>query len=180
MKWPDRVQEIVNVLVAANQDLAHGDDNDRRALTLKIAQQCCYELGFLWGTKKADPYRPPSKDAIAYNGGVLTCWDTLNGTTREPNQYPEGEEIPDQVFIPVEPYNHIGEIPDDNGDDDMDLTEINAKLDRILRQQEMFLKFIDNFAIRTAHGVISFQPDGTIQYRSEIKSWESLSLEQGA
>lgn len=114
MKYPPRVQQIINALWAQHQDLARGDDDQRRALTLMIAQQCRFELGESWGTKSADSGRPPSKDAIAQQqGATLWGWDTINGTTREPNMFPDGEDITGQHFIAVQPVDHLGgtEIP---------------------------------------------------------------------
>lgn len=118
MRVPDRVVEICRALWS--RDLAEGDDDARRALTRLIAEQVAFELGPQWGTKRADPGRPPSKDAVAYqlvavrDGQVvgttgLLAWDWQNGTTREVNPAGEMQDITGQVFIPVAPTNHLGE-----------------------------------------------------------------------
>jgi len=98
-------------------DLAQGSEDDRRTLTLMMAQQARLDLGAAYGTKRADPGRPPSKDAIAYQDVVndkLYAWDWQNGSTREP-QLHAGDtagDITGQVFIVVSPVDHLGgEIP---------------------------------------------------------------------
>ena len=61
--WPPRVQEIVDQLAAG---VAHSaPDEERRAVTQRIAEQARFELGPNWGTKRADPGRPLSTDVIA-------------------------------------------------------------------------------------------------------------------
>lgn len=107
---PNRVVEIVRELYNRNTSLARGNDNQRRALTTIDAEQIAFELGNRWGTKKASEGRPPSKDSIAYqeDNGTLWNWDWQNGSTREPNGPGEMENITGQVFIPVEPINHLG------------------------------------------------------------------------
>jgi hypothetical protein len=111
MTYPARVQEILNSLYAQNTTLAKGTDDDRRAFTMLVAQQVCYELGPQWGTKKASETRPLSKDTLAFNGpDQLHGWDLINGTTREPNTFPEEinpNEMREQVFVPVPPVNHL-------------------------------------------------------------------------
>lgn len=115
MTVPPRVEAIYRALWQQHQDLARGDDDQRRALTLMIAQQVNFELGPEWGTKRADPGRPVSKDAIAYrrSDARLLYFDWQNGATREPNPAGEMGDITGQVFVPVEPVNHlrVGESP---------------------------------------------------------------------
>ena len=107
MQLPDRVKEIITILANQFPDLRRGDDDQRRALTLKFAQQIRLELGESWGTKRAAEGRPPSKDAVArmFDGKLFSA-DVINGSTREP-QFPNMEELPGQIFIPVDPVNHI-------------------------------------------------------------------------
>jgi hypothetical protein len=107
MQLPDRVKEIITILANRFPDLRRGDDDQRRALTLKFAQQIRLELGESWGTKRAAEGRPPSKDAVArmFEGKLFSA-DVINGSTREP-QFPEMEELPGQLFIMVDPVNHI-------------------------------------------------------------------------
>lgn len=155
MTWPTRVQEIVNAMYAKNLDLAHSkDENDRRLLTLKIAQQVCFELGPEYGTKRGDG--PQSKDSISklFGGGPsFLNWDWQNGDTRKPNIFPESLLIEDQHFIAVGPVDHLGVGDgggtgdgDDPGDGEqppppVDLTPIlvaieKAKVDILLKMQQ--------------------------------------------
>jgi hypothetical protein len=87
------------------------DDEDRRKATRIFAEQMAFTVDPKWGTKRADPNRPPSKDAISRFVLTTLCnWDIVNGTTRE-LQFGHGEPIPGQVFIPVTPTNHLGTTP---------------------------------------------------------------------
>lgn len=106
MKWPDRVQAIVEALAAAHRDLQFGDDVARRRLTMLFAEQCCFELGSNWGTKRADPGRPLSADVICTRDPFVG-WDTqiAGGVIA---QFPESIDLAGQVFVPVEPANHLG------------------------------------------------------------------------
>ena len=110
---PDRVKEIISLLAARFPDLRKGDDDQRRALTLKFAQQIRFELGDS-ALKRAGEGRPPSKDAIARMcEGKLYGSVVINESTREP-QFPGMEALPGQVFIAVEPVNHLepsGDLP---------------------------------------------------------------------
>lgn len=114
MLFPARGVDIVNQLYNTHKDLAEGSDDQRRQLTRMMAEQMCFELGSLWGTKKAGPGNPQSKDSIAYKTGATTfdSWDWQNGTTRQPqvsaNQPPSypGLTLP-QEFIEVSPTNHL-------------------------------------------------------------------------
>jgi hypothetical protein len=110
MQFPARGQQIVEAFYALHTDLAQGSDDDRRELTLMIAEQIRFELGAMWGTKSAGPGRPPSKDSIAFLTGDdrMLGWDWQNGVTREP--WPAGEmtDITGQMFIAVAPVDRLG------------------------------------------------------------------------
>jgi hypothetical protein len=114
MNLTQRHVEICRALHARHLDLARGDDDQRRALTGMIAEQWCFEFGKDWGTKKSSPAAPRSKDALAHRTGPssMDVWDWQNGTTREPNlrdgQPPDFPDITDQIFVEVEPVNHLG------------------------------------------------------------------------
>lgn len=110
MKLPERVRVIVFALYERHKDLAHGDDDARRQLARKIAEQVRFELGPNWGHKSADPGRPPSKDAIAFKDGtIFVGWDLFNGATRVPFADPESIDLTGQHFIDVSPgVNHLG------------------------------------------------------------------------
>jgi hypothetical protein len=112
-EFPPRAQIIVEQLAAQHQDLAHGDDDQRRALTKLIIEQIVYELPAQgWGWKDAGGGRPPSKDAIAHQvGDRLYACDWQSGTTREPNRPITCEDISGQHFIPIAGVNHFAAAP---------------------------------------------------------------------
>jgi hypothetical protein len=99
--------------------LIRGDDDQRRHATRIMAEQLCFLLGPEWGTKRADPGRPQSKDSISrLRDGHLCNWDYVNGTTRE-LMFGDGEDITGQVFMAVQPVDHVsGDIPDPPDDPD--------------------------------------------------------------
>lgn len=109
MQFPLRAQAIVDALFAQHEPLAKGTEDDRRALTLMMAQQLCFELGPHWGTKSSSPTNPQSKDALAFRDdvGFLVCFDWQNGGDREVIRFPTALEIPGQHFIAVFPINHL-------------------------------------------------------------------------
>jgi hypothetical protein len=113
MRYPSRVQDIINELYERNKSLSKGNDDERRALTKLIIEQTIFEFpndGYGW--KSAEPTRPPSKDSMArhviVNGELrLISWDLFDGTTRAPNQQPESIDITGQNFIEVIGTNHL-------------------------------------------------------------------------
>jgi hypothetical protein len=109
IRLPDAAQTIVVTLYNKHKALAHGDDDQRRELTSKIAETVRYKLGPEWGWKKASG--PPSKDTIAKReGDFLHGFDLFNGATREPNDRPNSMNITGQTFIEVPPINHLGSV----------------------------------------------------------------------
>lgn len=141
MLFPARGVDIVWALYNAHTDLANGTEDNRRQLTRMIAEQMCFELGKVWGTKKGGPGNPQSKDAIAYDNGngTFDVWDWQNGATRQPqvtaNQPPDYPRLTSpQEFIEVTPVNHIGEEPpappDDEDDNDEELEMRVANLEQ--------------------------------------------------
>lgn len=110
--FPSRAQDIVVTLYQQHKDLASGDDDQRRSLTKLMAEQIRFELGPEWGTKSAGTGRPQSKDSIARltNGHLFGC-DWQNGGSREPFGTIGCPEIPGQIFIPVDPVNHLTQAP---------------------------------------------------------------------
>lgn len=114
---PPIVKAVVYELYTRHLDLARGDDDQRRALMKIIAEQVSFELGPNWGTKRAGEGRPPSKDAIAYwDGTTVYGADCFNGATREPSVPDVLEPLPGQVFIAVQPVNHLGSKPPKDDD----------------------------------------------------------------
>lgn len=113
MRVPDRVYQIAIAFYYLHPDLAHGTDDQRRELTRLIAEQVRFELGEWWGRKQADWTRPVSKDAIAFREvlGRMFSWDWQNGDTRAPNPPGEMEDVTGQVFVPVDPIDHLSATP---------------------------------------------------------------------
>lgn len=109
IQLPEDVQLIVNTLYTRHRELAHGDDDQRRQLTQKIAEQVRFSKGSDWGWKKASG--PPSKDAIAKKeGGFLHGFDLFAGDTRKPHDRPMSIDITAQTFIEVQPVNHLDQV----------------------------------------------------------------------
>lgn len=93
-------------------------DARARAWTMGLAEQMCFTHGPSYGTKRADPGRPISKDAIAYVPGLLPwepghmlwAFDMLSGAgTGHPQLVPNPEaiDITGQVFVPAAPIDHL-------------------------------------------------------------------------
>ncbi len=91
-------------------------DDTARTWTLGLIAQIVWEhpnQGY--GSKRADPGRPISKDSVAQHvGGVLWNWDMLTGTgtghpTLVPN--PDGADITGQIFEHVDGRDVIGHAP---------------------------------------------------------------------
>ena len=84
-----------------------------RAWTRSLAQQIVFSTNDRsWGCKNAGGGRPQSKDALAHQvGGNLFGYDLLFGVgTGSPSLVPSpsGEDITGQVFMPVDPVDHLG------------------------------------------------------------------------
>lgn len=106
-KWPDRVQEIVDIM-GYGRIWYNAPDEERRAQTRRIAEQCRFELGPNWGHKRADPGRPPSADVFCTQDPFIGWdWSIPDGVAK----FPESINLAGQVFIEVEPINHIGAVP---------------------------------------------------------------------
>ena len=101
---------IVQALYERHVALAEGVNEQRTVLTRKIAEQLRYTLGPGWGHKRASATRPPSKDAFAQRqpNGHLWIWDWQDGTTRKPLAAFSFHDVTDQVFIQVDPIDHLG------------------------------------------------------------------------
>lgn len=105
MKYPARVQEIIDELARRHPDLVAGDDDARRALTRRFAEQARFELGPNWGTKRASPTRPLSADVICTQDPFVG-WDTqiAGGIIA---QFPDSIDLAGQVFVAVDPIDHL-------------------------------------------------------------------------
>ncbi|MGE3955073.1 MAG: hypothetical protein AB7H96_00025 [Vicinamibacterales bacterium] len=116
MQLPDAVRECFTRYVTAfpvpQGSPGEAFEETARQWTIRFAEQVAFELpGQGWGMKRADPNRPISKDTITrLEGERMFIWDLLVGTgTGAPRatENPQGEEIHDQVFVPVTPTNHL-------------------------------------------------------------------------
>jgi len=91
-------------------------EDERRAWLRKAVETLKARVG-VWGTKRADQNRPPSKDAAAKEeGGRLWAFDTCVATsdiTIRLNVDAHGEDITGQVFIPVDAHDWLtGSVPE--------------------------------------------------------------------
>lgn len=116
MKLPDPVRDIRLRYVAkfpVPQSTPGAIDELARQWSIHFAEQVLFETqDARYGVKRADPGRPICKDCLARNdaGGLIT-WDLLEATgTGSPTLIndPDSLDIPDQVFVPVLPVNHLG------------------------------------------------------------------------
>ena len=119
---PDDVYAIVVALHARNLALANGSDDDRRAMQRKICETVRARKGVRWGWKSNHGIGiANAKDAIALLPNFdpftpnqrqpLYIWDLFNGGTRQPHAQPIMSEIAEQFFVPVEPVDHLADVP---------------------------------------------------------------------
>jgi len=180
MRYPDRVQGIINELAAKNPDLVRGDDEARRQLTRFIAEQCRFELGPNWGTKRASETRPLSADVVCMQNPFVG-WDTqiAGGTIA---QFPESIELAGQVFVPVDPVQHLpasDSPPDSVLQLQKQIEAIRARLDRLERE---VLRSGDRVDLRTNNGhVICAEGGGGGEIhsrRESVGAWEAFVVEK--
>lgn len=149
-----RQVDIIWRLYELNIGLAEGNDDQRRVLTRKIAEQICYEFGVDWGTKASSSTNPQSKDSISFRSpNKLENWDWQNGTTRKP-QVTAGEpgvNITGQYFIEVRPMNHLADTtelpPPPNGNGDEGHEEIMLKLNEMQNQLNTMQQTLDQHTV---------------------------------
>lgn len=120
MQLPENVKQIRARYVARfpipqGQPGPEIEDSVRR-WAIGLAEQVAFELpGQGWGTKRADPNRPISKDGLArLVDGRLWIWDMVTGAGTGNGQLvdnPEATDITGQVFVEVTPGNHLGVVP---------------------------------------------------------------------
>jgi hypothetical protein len=88
-------------------------EDDCRTWVHQLAQQFRFSYGPAWGHKRADPGRPLSSDVIAYqSGAVFVGYDViLDAGTPDRRLVTDGDSIDltGQVFVPVEPVDHLGD-----------------------------------------------------------------------
>jgi hypothetical protein len=80
-----------------------------------LAEQVRFETrDARWGVKNAGGGRPQSKDSLTFNADRLWNYDLLSGVgTGHPTLVPTpaAEDITGQVFIAVDPVDHLGDAP---------------------------------------------------------------------
>lgn len=108
-KHSDLLVRFANRFGLPNQ----GDDH-ARDWTMQLAEQFYFTFNNEgWGTKRAGHDRPPSTDVIArVLNSRLVGYDTVinaGASNAVLNPHPEEMDINDQVFIPVNPVNHLGD-----------------------------------------------------------------------
>lgn len=110
---PDAAKAIIRTMGDKYPELRKGTDDDRRAFTLRTAEQIRFTCGPAYGTKRADPGRPPSKDAIAFKPDetTLVSWDIVNGSTRDVVVDSAAEDITGQTFMEVSAVDHLSGDP---------------------------------------------------------------------
>lgn len=180
MKYPNRVQEIINELAAKHPELVTGDDDARRQLTRLFAEQCRFELGSNWGTKRASETRPLSADVVCTQNPFVG-WDTqLAGGVIA--QFPDSIDLTGQVFVPVDPVKHI---PVETGPGPSDPTlkeELAALRERLDRLEHDALKSGERVALRTdnRHVICAEGGGGGAVHsdREKVGSWETFTLEK--
>jgi len=91
-------------------------EDQARQWTLGLVSQIVFEHGTTYGSKRADPNRPISKDGLAQQqGATLLVWDMLSAAgTGSPslNQNPDSQDITGQIYEHVEGRDIIGGAPD--------------------------------------------------------------------
>jgi hypothetical protein len=94
---------------------APANDDACRDWTRKAAEQFAFSFPMEpWGHKSAGNGRPPSTDVIA-TSSPFEGYDLINqqgAPSQSLNNRPTAIPLPGQVFIPVSPKNHIGQIVD--------------------------------------------------------------------
>lgn len=108
---PAGQQALKQLAVQFAGELQSPDDNVRRVWAMRAAEQLAFTVSPEFGTKRADPGRPLSKDSVArIIGGRLCNWDLVNGSTRQ-LQFGNAADITGQTFVAVAPRNHLGATP---------------------------------------------------------------------
>ena len=125
MTLPDQVHQIVAAVARKFIDLHRGTDDDRREATKRAVQTIRARLagqgvldGARWVHKtQHSNLAAPSKDAVAFvpEGPIehgrragMFMFDTINGTTREPNP-PGPGEFGEQFILVVDPRDWLGD-----------------------------------------------------------------------
>jgi hypothetical protein len=143
---PAHGQTLLRQLAAKESALIRSqNDDDRRAWALMAAEQLAFSVSPQWGTKRSAPGYPQSKDAVARHvDGRLCSWDIVDGSSREV-RFGLVEDITGQVFIPVQPKNHVASptppAPQPPAESDLRglLEELRAELETAYQEQMVVL-----------------------------------------
>lgn len=143
MTWPLRVQEIVNVLAAGVGHIA--PDDLRRATTMRIAEQCRFELGSNWGTKRYTWTHPLSTDVICTQSPLVGWdWSVPAGIA----QFPESIDLRGQIFVPVDPVDHLGAPPGPVPLPPAPSSDLTQVLNELSALKSLLIPRLDDLAIR--------------------------------
>jgi hypothetical protein len=116
MNLPHAVKALL-AAYAVKFPVPQGDPGDAheercRQWSIGFAEQCAYTFpDAVYGVKRATPDRPISKDSLANNKVALVSWDLLlSAGSGKPvlADEPAFHSIPEQIFVEVEPKNHLG------------------------------------------------------------------------
>lgn len=113
---------VYATLVAVVQQYPHtGDDDDRRAAMRKVVETLRARHGLKWVCKSEHPngWESASKDALGYVPGVpvhgarmaMYIWDTINGSSRQPNPAGLSEELRPAYALAPDPIDWLQPLP---------------------------------------------------------------------
>lgn len=208
----DRYAAAVPVPTGGPNPADEAFENRCRAWTRGLAQQIVHDTGdSSYGTKSAGPGRPQSKDAIAQQQGVkLFGWDMLGGVgTGSPSlvEDPATQDITGQIFIPVEPFDHVGDGGGSNGggdngdsatdaEQDAKIAALEADVRELRAQLSECLKVGSKIALRAwgkpeegKPGYVLCAESGgprgpelqfVLTSRTDAGPWETWTIEKGA
>ena len=127
----------------------------------RLAQTIAARHGGEWGRKRASHDRPLSKESIALNRDGLHGWDLLAGAssgrpTLQTDSYHDLKAEGNQVFVPVEPFDHIGNLPvSPIVRPALPFVVSASSFDWHLHRDGRWLDFLESVGIRTLRLVVS-------------------------
>jgi len=181
------VADTIRAVYAEYPELQFSNDDDRRLLVRRAAQQIVFKTKDTnWGVKSRGNTAPQGKDSIAYRTGPssMDIWDIQNGSTGQLqiNSDPSFPNVTDQMFIPVEPVNWLGSdsptipIPTNPpSNPPQDILELKAKLDDLSNKLDTLAQImtIQNSKINQVIGIdtqILAKPDQAVRFPDYIGS----------
>jgi len=127
----------------------------------RLAQTIAARHGGDWGRKRASHDRPLSKESIALNRDGLHGWDLLAGAssgrpTLQTDSYHDLVAEGNQVFVPVEPFDHLDSLPvSPIVRPPLPFVASVSSFDWHLHRDGRWLDFLDSAGIRTLRLVVS-------------------------